>query len=86
MHVPYYQGRVEIMRNYKIHGVKGFQMHNIIIDCDTVKYVGNDTVILWKGGEKIDTLHNVYYFELYCIDGNTHGFFTDYLESKIERV
>ena len=70
------------MSNYKIHGVKAFQMYNIVIECDTVEYAGNDTVILWKGGEKIDTLHNVYYFELRCIDGNTHGFFSEYLDSK----
>nr|DAG71040.1 MAG TPA: hypothetical protein [Caudoviricetes sp.] len=73
------------MTSYKIHGVKVFRMYdiNIEIECDTVEYIGNDSVILWKGGEKIDTLHNVYYFELHCIDDNTYGFFTDYLELKI---
>ena len=71
------------MKNYKIHGVKEFHMNNIRIECDTVEYIGDGTIILWKGGEKIGTLHNVYYFELYCIDGNTDGFFSEYLDSKI---
>ena len=76
------------MTNYKIHGVKVFRMYdiNIEIECDTVEYIGNDSVILWKGGELVETLHDVYYFECQCIDGNTDGFFTEYLNSKIERV
>lgn len=73
------------MRNYKIHGVKAFQMYNCIIECDIVEYVGNDTVILWKGCELVDIIHDVYYFECQCIDGDTHGFFSTYLDSKIGR-
>lgn len=74
---------METLKNYKIHGVKAFKMYNCIIECDIVEYVGNDTVILWKGGETVDTIHNVYYFEVQCIDGNTDGFFSEYLDSKI---
>ena len=75
------------MASYKIHGVKVFRMYNtnIEIECDTVEYIGNDSVILWKGGERVDTIHDVYFFECKCIDGNTHGFFTDYLDLKIGR-
>ena len=72
------------MKNYKIHGVKAFQMYNIIIGCDTVEYAGNDTIILWKGGEILDTIYDVYFFECSYINGNTDGFFTDYLNSKME--
>ena len=73
------------MRNYKIHGVKEFHMNNIRIECDTVEYIGDDTVILWKGGELVDAIHDVYYFECQCIDGNTDGFFSEYLDSKTGR-
>lgn len=58
---------------------------NIEIECDTVEYIGNDTVILWKGGEVVDIIHDVYYFECQCIDGDTYGFFSTYLDSKIGR-
>ena len=73
------------MTSYKMHGVKVFRMYdiNIEIECDTVEYIGNDTIILWKGGEPVGIIHNVYYFEVQCIDGNTDGFFSEYLDSKI---
>lgn len=76
------------MASYKIHGVIVFRMCNIDIEikCDTVEYIRNDSVILWKGGEIVGTIHDVYYFECQRINGNTDGFFTEYLESKIERV
>lgn len=73
------------MTSYKIHGVKVFRMYdiNIEIECDIVEYIGNDTIILWKGGEPVDTIHNVYYFELRYIEDNTEGFFSEYLDFKI---